>query len=149
MKRFDYPPLWLLLFLVATIWDGHVFGAEPDPFIRYVGWGLILAAIVMTVLALRTLSQHETTFIPHQQPSRLVTSGPFRISRHPIYLSDVVILIGASLLCGAWLGLVSVPLFVLVLTRRFIGPEDAKLQAAFGEDFEAWSATTPRWIWRF
>jgi protein-S-isoprenylcysteine O-methyltransferase Ste14 len=44
------------------------------------------------------------------------------------------------------LALPLLPAFVWIITRRFILPEEARLRAAFGAEFDRWAARTPRWI---
>ena len=100
----------------------------------------VMGAAVVTML------RHKTTVIPHQQPSTLVKTGVFRLSRNPIYLADVFTLAGVSILCGSWTGLVLVPVLVAVLQKRFIEDEEKWLRARFEEEFVAWSGNTRRWL---
>ena len=90
-----------------------------------------------------------TTFIPRRDPTALVTRGVFALSRNPIYLADAMVLTGASLYWGALLALPLVPLFMVLITQRYIKDEEARLQAGFGPQFQAWAARVPRWFWRF
>ncbi len=147
MERLDSPPVWLAAFLalawaqsalLPTPWAGD-WAATAGGVIALIGAGLMLAAIPPFLRA-------RTTVVPHKMPSALVTSGIFRFSRNPIYLGDVLILAGLVIRWQAWPMLLLVPLFVVILTRRFIEPEEARLRAAFGRDFEAWAARTRRWI---
>ncbi|MDD5173200.1 MAG: methyltransferase, partial [Patescibacteria group bacterium] len=43
----------------------------------------------------------KTTVKPHEKPSTLIVSGPFRLSRHPMYLGMAAILFGVSILLGS------------------------------------------------
>lgn len=147
MRHLDYPPVWLLAFLalawaqsalLPTRWAGD-WAATAGGLVALLGAGLMLAAIPAFLRA-------RTTVIPHRTPSALVTSGLFRFSRNPIYLGDVLILAGLAMRWQAWPALLLVPLFVRILTRRFIEPEEARLRAAFGAAFDAWAARTRRWL---
>ncbi|WP_145107132.1 methyltransferase family protein [Cereibacter sediminicola] len=147
MKHLDLPPAWLLLFVLAALaldWlvPFGIFGLPG----RVAGVGLGLAALVIAGLAARRMRRAGTTVMPHSAPSALVTDGVFSFSRNPIYLADVVILLAVLLWIDAPLGLPLVPLFMRVLTRRFIEPEEARLAAAFGPDYEAWTGRTRRWL---
>lgn len=84
--------------------------------------------------------------IPRQTPSALITTGIFRLSRNPIYLADLLILAGFSLIWGKPLGLVLVPVLAWILFARFIQGEEARLRAMFGAEFEAYAARTRRWL---
>ena len=76
----------------------------------------------------------------------LITTGIFRLSRNPIYLADLLILTGVSLIWGKFIGLILVPLLGWVLFRRFISGEEARLREIFGEEYTAYTARTRRWI---
>jgi protein-S-isoprenylcysteine O-methyltransferase Ste14 len=90
-----------------------------------------------------------TTVIPRRSPTSLVTSGLFALSRNPIYLADLMILLGAILWLDAVLALPILAGFVWLIRTRFILDEEARLAATFGPEFEHWARHTRRWIgWR-
>lgn len=68
------------------------------------------------------------------------------ISRNPLYLAEVIMLVGLAFLHGAWQTFIPVPLFVLVIEWIFIRSEEAKLKAKYGEAWEAYSAKVRKWI---
>ena len=76
----------------------------------------------------------------------MITDGIYRFSRNPIYLADVMILLGISLIWGSLVGLLLTPALVLVLDKRFIQPEEARLTAAFGASFDDYRARVRKWI---
>jgi protein-S-isoprenylcysteine O-methyltransferase Ste14 len=80
------------------------------------------------------------------EPDALVTTGVFARTRNPIYLGDAAILAGLVLFWQAWPSLVLVPLFVWLITDRFIRPEEERLHARFGVRFEQWAQRTRRWL---
>ena len=98
------------------------------------------------VAAVLSFRMARTTIIPRQDPSALITTGIYRWSRNPIYLADVLFLLGVALILGRFLGLVLVPLYIYLLDRRFIRGEEARLRAAFGPKFTDYAASTRRWI---
>ena len=100
----------------------------------------------LTVAALVEFARSKTTVIPHLDPTALITGGVFRWTRNPIYLADALILAGFALIWGKVLGLILVPALALLLDRRFIRGEEARLSTAFGEAFAAYAAQTRRWF---
>ncbi|MEM8752089.1 MAG: isoprenylcysteine carboxylmethyltransferase family protein, partial [Pseudomonadota bacterium] len=66
--------------------------------------------------------------------------------RNPIYAADVAILIGWGVSLGAALPFLVVPAFAVVIQRRFILAEEARLEAAFGEAFRDYKTRVRRWI---
>ncbi len=144
----DYPPVWLVG-AMAAMWGLASFAPWPaweGAAALWAGRAVILAALLVMVWAAVEFRRARTTIVPHEAPSALVTSGPFRFSRNPIYAADAAILLGWGLSLGALLPFVIVPLFVRVIGARFIRGEEARLRAAFPEAFDAWAARTRRWF---
>lgn len=141
----DYPPIWLAGFVTMAWAVGRVAPHGPD-WLRAPGWVLITLAMVLMAAAAWVMLRHRTTVDPHGQPATLVTTGPFSISRNPIYLGDALLLAGLCLLFRAPLALLLVPVFVTVITRRFIAREEALLAAAFPAEFATYRTRTRRWI---
>lgn len=146
LKWLDLPPLWLLAHLLA------LWALRPLDALALGGWarlpGALLfgAGLLLMLVAVIEMTRARTTVIPHLEPDALVTSGVFRFTRNPIYLGDAMVLAGAALWSGTGLGLLLVPLFMAIIARRFIGPEEARLRRHFGAAFEDWAATTRRWV---
>ena len=146
MKWIDLPPVWLGAFAAlgwvqAAQFPLGSFGAVGDR----VGALLVVAGLALAVAAAVELRRARTTIIPHEEPSAIVTSGIYRFSRNPIYLGDALILAGLGLRWDSALALMLVPFFVAVITARFIRPEEARLRARFGAEFDAWAARVRRW----
>lgn len=145
LRELDIPPLWLGLAL-AVVWGmGLALGGTAWPAVGLaliaVGLAVILGAAVQMVLL-------RTSFVPRRDPTALVSGGFFAYSRNPIYLGDVLVLLGAVIYWGAWVALPVVPLFIWWITLRYILDEEARLRAGFGFAFEHWAQRVPRWIWR-
>ena len=111
-----------------------------------IGGILALAGIAAILLAGVEFRRHKTTIIPHEMPSTMVQSGIYGVSRNPIYLGDVLLLTGLSLRWESLLGILSVPLFAWIISRRFIQPEEDRLREAFGPAFDAYAERVRRWI---
>jgi protein-S-isoprenylcysteine O-methyltransferase Ste14 len=112
------------------------------------GVWLVGLGVLITLLAAAQMALAQTTIIPRRDPSALVTSGLFAWSRNPIYLSDLIILLGAILWLDAVLALPLLAGFVWLIQTRFIRDEEARLTAAFGPEFDLWAARTRRWFGR-
>ncbi|MDZ4087550.1 MAG: isoprenylcysteine carboxylmethyltransferase family protein [Tabrizicola sp.] len=148
LRDIDIPPSWLALHIgaawVLSLVSPPVFGAWG----AVLGPGLVaLGALVMVVAALQMI-RLRTTVIPRRNPSALVTTGLFAWSRNPIYLADVLILLGAILWLDVALGLPLVASFISLIQARFIRDEEARLTETFGPEFDLWAARTRRWVGR-
>jgi protein-S-isoprenylcysteine O-methyltransferase Ste14 len=121
--------------------------ARPHPVVRLVGVGGLLAGTAGVVWS---LAQHfeavpeggyELTLVPEY----LLHAGPYRFSRHPMYVSEVIIWVGWSLLLANPVvgGLTGV---LALGQNRAAAREEASLAARFGDTWQEYAARTPRWI---
>ncbi len=144
----DMPPVWLLAFLAAVWVQARWF--NPAEYVGtasyFVGWLLILLGLGIATISIALFRRHKTTVIPRNTPSAMITAGPYRYSRNPIYLADAFILLGFIVLKGSVLGLIFLPVFMLVIQTRFIHGEEAGLEAEFPDEFKAFCGSTRRWI---
>lgn len=147
-SRIAWPPLLFIAVIVAGRGLDAVFAAPEIP-----GWPAELAGAVLVALGLAndvwcalTLRRHDTTILPHRAVMRLVTSGPYRYSRNPIYISELALALGCGLLLRSPAILALTPLLFLALTKLAVEPEERHLRAKFGAAFEAFEARTPRWL---
>ncbi len=147
MKWLDLPPIWLALFLALGWAQARAvplvsFGAAGD----WIGGILVLAGLGLMGAAAFGMWRARTTIIPHQMPDAMVSRGVFGLSRNPIYLGDALVLAGLGLRWDSVLALLLLPLFVVVITRRFILGEEARLREKFGPAFDEYAARVRRWI---
>lgn len=147
-KYTDIPPMWLLLFL------GLAWLQKEFLYVRGPGWGiielaaglLIGAGVVIALLALSEFLRHRTTFVPHENPTHLLTSGVYTRSRNPIYVADILIFAGIVLIWDAWPSLALIPFLINILEIRFIKPEEQRLALAFGPEFGRYREKVRRWV---
>jgi len=148
MKNFpDLPPVWLLLFLGLN-WAGSRWlpGRLDVALFDVIGWGLIAVGLVLIGWSALWFWRRKTSIEPHHTPKTLIVEGPYQLSRNPIYLGMAVILAGAVIGRGQVVCLILIVLFVMIINRRFIAPEEATLRATFGTEAETYLQETRRWI---
>ena len=127
---------WLVALGVLLTRVGQV-QAEWLP-LRVLGVLLSLYALVMVPWAIRVLGRH---FVPGAAVLRdhaVVTSGPYRLVRHPIYSAVVALWLGAALGTLDWLLLALWPLIVFAILKH-VKAEEGLLRAKFGDAYEAYS----------
>ena len=77
----------------------------------------------------------------HVEKSREVTrSGPYRYTRHPLYLGSSVIALGIAIACASWAVAGLVGVYVAVTMSAAIRAEEAHLRAKFGAEYDAYAA---------
>ncbi len=113
---------------------------------RIAGWVLLapgLAMIVWTLLTFLVKRVSPASFVPTRG---LIVTGPFRLSRHPLYLAGLVAYLGGALLGNLpWTLVAAVPL-AMVIQRLFVEREEAYLEERFGDEYRAYKARVRRWI---
>ena len=98
------------------------------------GWGLV------------TFRVARTTTVPGKASSRLVSWGPYRFSRNPMYVGLTLAYLGeAGILRQVW-PVLFLPLVVAYLNWTVIPVEEAKLREVFPEDYDRYRARVRRWI---
>ena len=126
-----------------------------EPFLRWNGdasgirlTGAMLFAIGATVAAWSLLIFHKsrTTTVPGRTSSKLVTWGPYRFSRNPMYVGLILAYLGeAGILKQIW-PILLLPLTVAYVNWIVIPVEEARLTEAFGADYKDYQARVRRWI---
>lgn len=149
MKWIDIPPVWLLGAVVlawvqATYYPmGLSFGGAVADFL---GGILVGGGVILMLLAFTEMRKHRTTVIPHREASSMVQSGIYSRTRNPIYLGDLLVLAGLILRFDAVLALPLIPLFLWVIEKRFVIPEENGLRLKYRADFARYCEKTRRWI---
>ncbi|MEY8798777.1 isoprenylcysteine carboxylmethyltransferase family protein [Leisingera sp. XS_AS12] len=81
-----------------------------------------------------------------RQPQDLITDGPFRYSRNPMYLGFFLLLVGAAFYVNTWCALAAPLAFLLTAMYWYIPHEERRMRAAFGAAYDDYARTTRRWI---
>jgi protein-S-isoprenylcysteine O-methyltransferase Ste14 len=143
-----HPPLLLLLHLVAAFLLNRTLPlsfAFPG-FLVWIGYLPVLAGIAIPFLAAGRFIKRQTTLDPHGSVSEIVTSGPYRFSRNPIYLGFVCLLIGFPFIFGSYWGLILTPVLMLSLYQLVISHEEAYLERKFGDVYTSYKSRVRRWL---
>ncbi len=144
----DLPPVWLIA-CIASAWALSIKAPVLKisfPFQNALGWGLIGLGVVLGAYAVFAFWRFKTSVIPRQTPSALISDGPYRLSRNPIYLADLIVLAGCVVLFGAVSGLVTLVVFWAAIQYCFILPEEKVLHETFGAEFAAYRGAVRRWV---
>ncbi len=143
----DIPPVWLFAAL-GCIWTEAALtgGVNTGSIGAWLGGGLVGLGLVLMATALVAFWRANTTPVPHQQPDAMITTGVFGLTRNPIYLGDALIVAGVGLSNGALLTILLLPAFILLIDRRFIRAEEARLEAGFPETWPKYKEQVRRWV---
>ena len=115
----------------------------PSP-LHWIGFLLAVLAIPAVHWVLRTLGPNVTETVLTKEDHELVTTGPYRWSRHPLYATGLTLFLGLGLMTSSWLVL-SITAIGYVLLRLLVIPrEEQALQAKFGERYRTYMLTSGR-----
>ena len=113
------------------------------------GIGLIflLAGVWILRSSYSELERFSQPFEPGKPTTKLVTTGPFALSRHPAYTANLLLIApGFGLLCNDLWVLVCIPMSAIVFYFLLVAPEEAYLKARFGKAWEDYCTGTRRWL---
>ena len=110
------------------------------------GLVFLIGSLALIVMAFRELKNYDTTYIPDGEPEKLVNTGPFKISRNPIYLGMLGILISSAFLMQSISALLIPVLFLSIIQNTWIPHEEEKLKEKFPEEWEQYISSTKRWL---
>jgi protein-S-isoprenylcysteine O-methyltransferase Ste14 len=115
-------------------------------FLFAVGILLLIGGVALIGFSIRALSRAGTTVSPMQPATQLVTSGPFGISRNPIYLGNTVVMVAIALIAGSVWFIVMGIAAALATSLLAIRPEERHLELRFGRRYRDYAKRVRRWI---
>ncbi len=143
----DGQDYFLILFVLSVLLN-FLFPVPAflSPPFTYTGFLIIGFGFVLALWSRSLFLRNATTLQIYEEPTSLVTSGPFRMSRNPIYLGMASILLGSAVVQGTLVALVFPVLFVMVIGFFIIPGEERKLENLFGEPYRQYKKCVRRWI---
>lgn len=147
MQKFLPPYLFLLLIVgLAVLWAFH-----PDDIVmrtdRAMPWDVPLAlGFTILIWARLHFIRNDAEIMTFGQPRALVTDGPFRFSRNPMYLGFFLVLTGAAFFVNTWCAMIAPAIFLLFAARWYIPFEESALRTSFGRTYDDYAWKTRRWI---
>jgi len=119
---------------------------RPAPFAFAFGLVIYLAGFAMRRWSEITLGRYFTFSVMTSPDQPVITSGPYRIVRHPGYTGVVLVVIGAGIVTGNWVGLVGWTILILVPLLYRIRIEETALVAALGDTYRSYAAHHKRLV---
>jgi protein-S-isoprenylcysteine O-methyltransferase Ste14 len=144
------PPAVALIFgLLMWLGSSLVPPAEVAFGLRVViAVGVATAGLVFGIAGMVSCLRGKTTLNPTKPSatSSLITTGVFRLTRNPMYLSLLLYLLAWAAYLSNWSALLFLPAFVLYINEFQIKPEERALSALFGPGYASYKARVRRWL---
>jgi protein-S-isoprenylcysteine O-methyltransferase Ste14 len=112
----------------------------------YLGIALMLLGLAIATWAARTFRSAKTSFQLHGESRVLTTSGPFRISRNPMYLAMLIWLVGLASLLGSLAAFLFPALLLLMSNFLLIPIEEKHMERTFGKQYAEYKKCVRRWL---
>lgn len=133
--------MWILAVLLPTMSIARFASALV---------ALVLASIgvAVAILGVQAFLAADTTIDPRipNQSSSLVTKGVYSISRNPMYLGFLLMLVGWGVFLFNIMSFLLLPLFVMYMNRFQITPEERYMRKKFGQEYSQYAAAVRRWV---
>jgi protein-S-isoprenylcysteine O-methyltransferase Ste14 len=149
LMRIPVPWVFVLAYILGALLE-HLFPLYPHhgapPGITVAGGVVFGIGAVIAGWGLVTFRIARTTTVPGQASSRLVSWGPYRFSRNPMYVGLTIAYLGEAGLLRQLGPMLLLPLVVAYLNWIVIPVEEAKLKEVFAEEYDRYRAKVRRWL---
>lgn len=112
----------------------------------WLGVAVSVLAIVIATWGIVEFLRHGTNVPPDKPALHLVTSGPYRFTRNPMYLGILLLLPGFALICSVEWAILVWPFLALALHYGVVKREESYMEAKFGAPYTAFLRKTRRWL---
>lgn len=130
---------WAISRLYPSTFDLGVVG-------RGTGWFVLLCGVCLLTAAAALFRVKATTVNPTKEPNKLMKGGIYRVTRNPMYLGMLLILIGFPFVLESLIGLIFPILFFFFMDRVVIPKEEKVVEKVFGEAYRTYKSRTRRWL---
>lgn len=134
----------LILYAANPTWM-RWFSLPVPLWCRWLGFGLAVMSLLLLVWVQAALGKHWSGSLQLRQEHTLVTTGPYRWVRHPMYSVLMAFMVGSSLTSANLLFAVLTFFSVIVLLRR-VGREEAMMLERFGDEYRSYVRRTGRFL---
>jgi protein-S-isoprenylcysteine O-methyltransferase Ste14 len=145
--NFPPPLIYIAGFMVGVALEvAFPIGSLPLPLAlaaAFIGFAIWLALDGAAMLHFR---KARTSMIPMKPSTTLVTSGPYGLTRNPMYVGMAVLYVALALALGVIWALAVVPLVILAVDRLVIAREEPYLERKFGDQYREYKSRVRRWL---
>ena len=145
---FMQPPLIFFSAIILGAVMNRFVATSLFPLLVRLGAGIpvTLVSLCLSALTFREFNKYDASIDYKKPPKLIITTGPFRLSRNPLYLSGIMLVLGAGLILNSlWVIGMLIPSIFLVRYGA-IQCEERCLHDRFGAEYERYSSSVRRWI---
>lgn len=142
------PPLLFVVCFVVGVGLQHLARLNvPDiRILHFAGLGLLICGALLALGCVGLFLVAHTTIVPFGAASKLVTEGPYRFTRNPMYVSLALAYLGMAVVLAQWWALILLPLPIILLHAIVIPFEEERMREVFGEKYDDYRSRVRRWL---
>ena len=142
------PPLVALTFGFLINYTKNIFPKIEIKNEIIFGSFMIISGLIVILSAITLFKKYQTTITPLNpaNATKLITDGIYKLSRNPMYLGLLLMLLGISIILNPIGGFFLIPLFILYLNLFQIIPEENAMVDLFKDEFLEYKKNVRRWI---
>jgi protein-S-isoprenylcysteine O-methyltransferase Ste14 len=150
--KFPAPFLFLLGLALAWVLETRLMRIRLAPTVatenatQLFGVALLVAGLMLMLWGLLTFARAKTGIIPIHPATQIVSHGPYRFTRNPMYTGMAAAYLGGAFIMNSGWAFVMLPLVMLALYRFIIQREEKYLSAAFPDDYARYRERVRRWL---
>lgn len=138
-----YLPAFVLVTGLHWFWPLPIVDHPATP---WVGRAILFPGLALHLWGILSMKRHRTPINPFLPPKMVVSSGPFRISRNPLYVGLNLVLLGLVLILNSVGGLVVILTLFAIVHFGVILPEERYLERKFGDTYSHYRQLVRRYL---
>ena len=151
MKKYlntKIPPPLVTMLCIGIIYLFEIQIEYSHPNLKAVGIIFLILGLIMIFLAVLKFIKTKTTVDPTRphKTSNLVITGIYKITRNPMYLGMLFLIIAYAIYNNNIIGCIVIPVFIFYINKFQIEPEEIEMRKKFGESFENYCKKVNRWL---
>ena len=151
MKKYlntKIPPPLVTMLCIGIIYLFEIQIEYSHPNLKTVGIIFLILGLIIIFLAVLKFIKTKTTVDPTRpyKTSNLVISGIYKITRNPMYLGMLFLIIAYAIYNNNVIGCIIIPIFIFYINKFQIEPEEIEMRKKFGESFENYCKKVNRWL---
>ena len=142
------PPLIYAGALLAGLLANRLYPVRflPRGLSRALGWPPVAAGLAIGLLGFREMKRAGTNVDPYHPATAIVSEGPYRYTRNPLYVGMTLMYAGFAARANALPAALLLPAVLAVMRRGVIEREERYLEGKFGEEYLRYKGRVRRWI---
>lgn len=138
--------LWLsvIMYLINPRWMSWARLEIPE-WLRWLGVGIGVGSLGLLHWLFSSIGTNITQTVATKKDHQLITHGPYRWVRHPLYSVGTLMFVAFALMAANWF-IAAASLLVLVMLTIRLPQEEEKLIQRFGDEYRAYTKRTGRFL---